>query len=320
MPHRWEPVAPWPSDLVRPVPVDPLGAAGPTRREAAGPYWVRTSPGRYVPADTDRTRGEQRVLEQAVRLPAAGAVTGWAACRIHGAAFFDGLADDGRTRLPVPLAVGPSGRLRGGGEATGVHHVLLPPDRACLHGIATVVPVRAAYDAVRLAAGPRDAVVELDMALAARLTTLDQLAAYADQQPRDRRTVLRAARLATPHSRSPRESRLRLAWLLDARLPPPLVNATVRDRAGRFVAIADLLDVEAGLAVEYDGADHRTSRRQAADLGREDRLRRVGLEVVRFSGPDLADRALVVRRLLEARARCRFDAVLDRAWVAIPAG
>ncbi|SDS18148.1 hypothetical protein SAMN04488570_1311 [Nocardioides scoriae] len=319
MPHRWEPTAPWPTDLVRPVAVDPLGVAGPTRREAAGPYWVRTSTARYVPADTDRTRAEQRVLEQAERLPPAGAVTGWAACRVHGAAFFDGLADDGRTRLPVPLAVGPSGRLRGDPGATAVHHVLLPSDRAHLHGIATVVPVRAAYDAVRLAAGPRGAVVALDMALAAGLTTLEQLAAYADQQPRDRRTVLRAAGFATPHSRSPRESRLRLAWLLDARLPAPLVNPTIRDRAGRFLGIADLLDPVAGLVAEYDGADHRTSRRQAADLGREDRLRRVGLEVARFSGPDLADRALVVRRLLEARARCRFDGDLDRAWVAIAA-
>ena len=42
-----------------------------------------------------------------MRLPAVGAVTGWAACRLHGAAFFDGLAPDGVTPLPVPLAVGP---------------------------------------------------------------------------------------------------------------------------------------------------------------------------------------------------------------------
>ncbi|WP_183097998.1 hypothetical protein [Nocardioides pelophilus] len=32
-----------------------------------------------------------------------GAVTGWAALRLYRAGFFDGLANDGRTRLPVPL-------------------------------------------------------------------------------------------------------------------------------------------------------------------------------------------------------------------------
>lgn len=317
MDHRWQPRAPWPRDLVRPVPVDPAGVAGPTKRQAAGPYWRRTSSGLHVPVDTDGDRVEQRVLEQSLRLPPGGAVTGWAACRVHGAAFFDGLARDGRTRLPVPLAVGPAGRVRTGPEARTVHHVLLDEDRVVRHGVPVVVAGRAAYDAVRLAPDPRAAVVSLDMALAARIVTLDELVAYAARQPRDRRLVLRAARLSSPYSRSPRETELRLVWLLDARLPPPLVNGEVRDRDGRLLGIADLLDVEAGLVVEYDGADHRSGRRQAADLRREDDLRRVGLEVVRVAGADERDR--VVRRLHEARARCRFEAPDQRRWVAVPA-
>ena len=55
-----------------------------------------------MPATVDPEVPEQRILEQAMRLVSGGAVTGWAACRMHGAAFFDGLRDGGRTRVPVP--------------------------------------------------------------------------------------------------------------------------------------------------------------------------------------------------------------------------
>ena len=35
------------------------------------------------------------------------------------------------------------------------------------------------------------------------------------------------------------------------------VNCPIQDLAGNLLGIADLLDEEAGLAVEFDGADHR---------------------------------------------------------------
>jgi hypothetical protein len=44
-----------------------------------------------VPASVDGTLPEQRILEQSMRLRSGGAVTGWASCRMHGGAFFDGL-------------------------------------------------------------------------------------------------------------------------------------------------------------------------------------------------------------------------------------
>ena len=37
------------------------------------------------------------------------------------------------------------------------------------------------------------------------------------------------------------------------------MNCPVHDRSGRLLGIADLLDEEAGLVVEFDGADHRRS-------------------------------------------------------------
>src|SRR3954468_10946219 len=101
--HKWSPVCPLPTGLVWPVPVDPTGLRGPTRGQAGGPRWRRSSWGLYVPSDVDASVPEQRILEQSMRLP-GGAVTGWASLRMHGAAFFDGLRDGGRTQAPVPLS------------------------------------------------------------------------------------------------------------------------------------------------------------------------------------------------------------------------
>jgi len=55
---------------------------------------------------------EQRILEHAQRLPDQGAVTGWAALRLHGGGFLDGLDSGDLRRLPVPLAVPRSGKMR----------------------------------------------------------------------------------------------------------------------------------------------------------------------------------------------------------------
>ncbi len=126
--------------------------------------------------------------------------------------------------------------------------------------------------------------------------------------------VRAALRLASEDSRSPGETRTRLVWVLDAGLPPPLVNRPVFDRRGNLLGIADLLDTEAGVVGEYDGADHRAALRHSKDVDREARLRDVGLEVFRVTGPDLRDPARLVRRMLGARRRARWLPVGRRAW------
>ena len=116
--HRWDPRCEPPANLVRPVQVDPLGRNGPTKGRAVGPRWRRTTPGFYVPSYVGDEVPEQRILEQSMRLPEGGAVTGWASCRLLGGNFFDGLATDGFTRLPVPLAVGDLAQLAANSAAT----------------------------------------------------------------------------------------------------------------------------------------------------------------------------------------------------------
>src|SRR3954469_16882880 len=88
---------------VHPVRTDPRGTVGPTRSQAAGRSWRRSSRGLYVPAGVDESVPEQRIVEAAAVLPAYGGVTGWAALRWLGASWMTGLAPGGQTPLPVVL-------------------------------------------------------------------------------------------------------------------------------------------------------------------------------------------------------------------------
>jgi hypothetical protein len=186
------------------------------------------------------------------------------------------------------------------------------------------MPVRTAlFDAMRLRDDVRDAVVDLDMTAAARLTTVGGMTGFVEGRHSWRGVpgvplVRQALRLASDHSASPPETRLRLVWLLDAGLPPPLVNQPVYERHGRLLGYPDLLDVEAGLVVEYDGDDHRSAARHSDDVDREARFRRAGLEVTRITGRDLWNPLAVVERLREARGRARWDPPERRSWLTAP--
>ncbi len=317
--HRWDPRCPPRDDVVHPVPIDPAGRAGPTRGQAAGPGWRRTSRGLFVPSSVSDELPEQRIAEQAARLPPGGAVTGWAACRLWGGSFFDGLAPDGRTRLPVPQDLGPAGRLRTGPGALVVR-TRLGPGQVTRGAVPRTLRDRAVVDAMRLAPDLASAVVAADMAMAAAITSPARLAGELLARPGlpGLRRARAALALASEHSRSPAETRLRLLAVDRAGIPAAvLVNCAVRDPSGRLLGIADLLDREAGLVVEYDGAEHRGERRSSRDAVKDDDLRDVGLEVTRVTGRDLRDPDLVVARLVRARARALASGSRQR-WVAVP--
>lgn len=105
-------------------------------------------------------------------------------------------------------------------------------------------------------------------------------------------------------------------WILDAGLPPPLVNRQVRDLAGRLVGVADLLDVEAGVAGEYDGAAHRTRARHRKDNDRLERFRNVSLETFTVVADD--DVATQVARMPAVRGRAGWLPAGERPWVVPP--
>lgn len=318
--HKWDMVCPKPEKLTAPVRMDPKGVSGPTRSAARGAAWRQTSHGLYVPATTPGDLPEQRIMEQSVRLPGFGAVTGWAACRLHRANFFDGLAPDGKTLVPVPLALGRRGNIRGDDQVLLNYDLLSPDEVTAVCGVPVTRRERAVFDAMRFASSVREATVALDMAVGAGVTSIERMTAYAlDHAGWKFITQVRAAlALAREHSRSPNETRFRLVWELDAGLPRPEINCPIHDLGGRLLGIADLLDPDAGLVAEFDGEDHRGRERHTRDLAKDEALRGVGLEVTRITGTDLRDRPLVVRRLRSARSRARFEPRAVRRWVARP--
>ncbi|CAN5564304.1 hypothetical protein BH24ACT11_BH24ACT11_14940 [soil metagenome] len=274
-----------------------------------------------MPAWVDSAIPEQRIVEAATLLPRGGAVTGWASCRWWGGSFFDGRRADGATLIPVPLCLGPGLHLRPRREVQFLRDRLDESEVAIRHGLACTTVHRGLFDAMRLAPDIREAVVAMDMMAAALLTSPARMQAYVSTRagwPVVRR-VRAALALSSRRSRSPNETRLRLIWELDAGLPRPLVNQPVWDRHGRLLGIADLLDVQAGVVGEFDGADHRGAARHSKDVEREQGFRDEGLEFFRVTGPDIRVRRRVIRRMLSARGRARWTIERDRTWTTAPA-
>ena len=242
----WNPRCERPDGLVVPVPIDPAGRSGPTKGQARGPGWRQTSAGLYVPSDVDGSLVEQRILEQGRRLRRGGAVTGWAALRWRGAAYFTGEKSDG-SRLPVPLVLGrqpvrPDPRVE-------LDLSTIPPTELTINGDLRVATVqRALFDVMRREPAPRMAVVAMDMVAAARLMSVDLMRVYILNKfawtgvPR----VRRALGLASNDSRSPMETLLRLVWILDATLPEPRCNVPVFSVDGQLLGYPDLFDEEVG--------------------------------------------------------------------------
>lgn len=304
MPHRWDPIAPPVSGLVRPVRIDPAGKDGPTPKQARGPTWRRTSTGCYVPATVTDELVEQRILEAHARAGDRAVLTGWAALRLHGGGFFDGLARDGTTRLPVAVAA--CGERLEPSPGVRVVRDAIPDDEVTTrHGMRCARPERALYDEMRRLGEVREMAVAVGAACAAHLTSVSRMRTYAATRRwyRDVRLVKEAVELAVEGCRSPQEDRFRLLWELDAGWGRPLINRPVLDERGLLVAIPDLLDVERGVVGEYAGADHRDIDRHQADITREADLRDVGLEYVEVVGRDLHDRRRVVARMEAAAAR-----------------
>lgn len=304
---NWRPDCTPPRDLVLPVPIDPTGRTGPTRHQARRGRWRRTAFNLYVPSDTDATRVEQRIVEQAGRAGPDGAVTGWAALRLWGAAFFDGTTSDG-SRLPVSL-VSPH-HLTPTAESTTSRARI--GARWNIAGVPVVGPAVALYAEIQRRAELRSAVAAIDMACAAPVTSKARFASWLSTCAGSRSLASSALALASELAVSPPEVATRLVWVLDAGWPEPLVNSDVFDLEGRFLGRPDLLDPTTGVYGEYDGALHRSRERHRADVDRHDRLQRHGLEqfvIVAGDGPEVQ-----LARMRSARERAIARPAAERRW------
>ena len=157
-----------------PVRLDRTGHAGPTPQQARGRRWRKSSWGLFVPADVERTP-EQRIVEAAAVLPHFGGVSGWAGLRWQGAQWFDGVAADGTTLLPVTLATSEADIRGQAGFRVSAER--LGPDELMLHdGLTITTAIRSVTFEMRYAANVRAAVVVADMAMYADLVSTGELA------------------------------------------------------------------------------------------------------------------------------------------------
>jgi hypothetical protein len=257
-------------------------------------------------------------VEQAQRLTDRGAVTGWASLHLAGANWFGGLDADGR-ELPVPLALSPLHELR---NAPGVEvsRQMLPRSEVVLrHGVPCLGDHRSIFDVMRRVRGVRHAVRTLAMAMYAELTSPSRFGPYV--LAHSGRTLVGQCRdavgLAPEGAESPQEASMLLVWVVDAGLPRPLLNRSVYDLNGNFLARPDLLDPVAGVFGEYDGGHHHGYETRLKDVGRKDLLRRSGLEGFTVVGGELPDRKRVADRMIETRERA-FRAAHPRRWTITP--
>jgi hypothetical protein len=303
-----------------PVRRDPTGTSGPTAKQARGRGWRRTSRGLHLPAEVDGSNPEQRIVEAAAVLPAYGGVTGWASLRWQGGVWFDGWAPGGREALPVTLAVGDSTIT----SQAGIHvsEEAIPPGQlTVLDGMPITTAVHAVSFLMRHASNDREAGRQLAMAAYSDLVSIDEVAEYAGLRPRTglsswfgiprcRSGIL----LAEENCWSPPEFDMLLIWTLEAGFPRPLCNHPVFDRLGNHIGTPDLLDPEAGVVGEYDGALHLEGAQRRRDRAREEAFRRVGLECFTMVAGDSSNPNLMAARMHAARSRALWAAPAHRDW------
>ena len=158
-------------------------------------------------------------------------------------------------------------------------------ETAEVHGLRATAPVRTIADLARRLPFV-EAVVVVDMALHRRTVRITELMDWARTHPgyhglRQLRRVLQLAEAATE---SPMETRLRLLLIADG-LPRPNAQVSHCDAAGMFIGRVDLYYPDQRLAIEYDGATHRSSL--AADNRRQNRLFEAGYGLLRFTAADV---------------------------------
>ena len=149
-----------------------------------------------------------------------------------------------------------------------------------------------------------EAVVVLDMAAHGRLITIEQLRRWADAHAGHRgvQRLRKAIELVEPASESPMETRLRVL-LIEAGLPRPEVQVSLRDRHGFFIGRPDLYYPLERVAIEYDGSGHRDSL--AADNRRQNRLIDAGYRILRFTAADVLNDPESVAALVGRGLRAR---------------
>jgi hypothetical protein len=168
-------------------------------------------------------------------------------------------------------------------------------------GLPVTTPARTAFDLARqLAYGA--AVARLDALMRAKPFSIEDVLALTNRYPgaRGMRQLRAVLPRVDPGAASPKETWLRLL-LIDAGLPAPETQIPVVAN-WRTVGVLDMGWERFKVAVEYDGDQHRTDRRQfVRDRDRLKALQELGWIVIRVFAEDRPDK--VLREVREALRR-----------------
>jgi hypothetical protein len=302
--------------VVLPVRIDPRGITGPTPGQARGRRWRRVGNCLYVPADVDPSTTGQRIVEAVAGT--GGAVTGWAALWWLDATWFNGLAGDGKTPLPVPIALPDQRQARPRPGVRLSEDWLFEGDIVVADGVPITIPERSVTYEVRRARFLPRAVRIIDMAAFDDLVDIDGLGSYADRLLARGGVRLLKAALPRAHENawSPPEVDMRLEWEGTGRAAVLLCNQPIFDLGGRHLFTPDLFDPVHGVAGEYNGVVHDGVAPRRRDLDREELYRRHAIEVVTMMSTDTPDISRFIGRLGEGYRRVADNG--DRSWTVTP--
>jgi very-short-patch-repair endonuclease len=221
-----------------------------------------------------------------------GVVAGFAAAALHGSRW----ADD----VPVVELIHDNWRSPAGIQTHGDR--IEEDEIKWVAGVPVTSPARTAldlgcwYPAITAVAG----IDALARAIEIKAAEVELLAS----RYLGRRGVARAREaieLSDAGAQSPKESWLRVV-LIQAGLPRPQTQIPVRNEFGNAIAYLDMGWEDVKVAVENDGEQHRSDRRQYSwDVRRLETLERLGWIVVRVLAGDRP--AEVIRRVRAALAR-----------------
>ncbi|MEP9361920.1 hypothetical protein ABLE68_03070 [Nocardioides sp. CN2-186] len=295
--------------VVVPVRLDPSGRAGPTPGQARGSGWRRVGPGLYVPSSADGTSLDQRIVEAVLGCPGGAGVTGWAGLAWQRGRWF-------RANHPVPIALGDSRQVRARPGVTLSEDWLFADDVVELDGLPLTRAERSVSYEVRRAWSLHAAVQVIDMAAYDDLVDIASLTAYASRlRGRPGTKQLRhALRWADENAWSPQEVIMRLYWRDAHPRTRVWTNRPIFDLRGNHMLTPDLLDVEHGVAGEYDGAVHLERAAFRRDLNRDALYRDLGIELVTMMSADTRDVTDFLARLRGAYRRAAARTGAPRSW------
>ena len=184
---------------------------------------------------------------------------------VHGIDALDGLDDVTLAPLPVPVLLPPR-HHRTDTDGIRYHQSKRRHRGEVIEEVPVTTLLRTAFDLARQAPDLTEAVVALDAFLGARRLKPETLQRSVKRLDGTRgvRQARQAVDLARVGVRSTWETRLRLLAVLELGLTELEPNRAVFDQAGNLLGVPDLLDAEAALAIEYDGATWRSDRAQRA--------------------------------------------------------